>query len=212
MAAEKTPIERAAAATRDLEVGLDHALFECGYHHGYLERRSGRVAALQCAILQRLQRIAVERSPSAAIDAGSERIGIVGGQADECDDIAIPRIEHHRSAVEAQRPERILRRLLDVVVNRQPQLMAFDRVRFADRVELAAEAVDDDLSLAVNPRQQLVVRMLDSRVADDVAAPESREPFLLKLPFGDFANVAEGVGAKLPGRVVPARCLLHHDT
>ena len=68
--------------------------------------------------------------------------------------------------------ERILRRLLQVVVDRETQVMPLDGRRLADRLELPADAVHNDAPDAVGSHQQVVVGMLDAGMADDVAAPE----------------------------------------
>ena len=64
-----------------LKSGVMTPSCEPGGRDRNLERRSRRVAALQRAVLQRLQLVGVERRPGRAVDAAGERVRIVGRQA-----------------------------------------------------------------------------------------------------------------------------------
>ena len=91
--------------------------------------------------------------------------------------VAVVRVEHDRRAVElADGVEPVLDRPLHVVVDRQLQPLAFGRLHFLERPDLAADAVHDDPLGAVLAHQQRVVDLLDARLADDVAALEVGGP------------------------------------
>ena len=71
-------VEVGAAVAVHREVGRDDAFLERGRRDGHLERRPGRVPALDRAVLQRLERVGVERGPRRAVDARGERVRVVG--------------------------------------------------------------------------------------------------------------------------------------
>ena len=68
---------------------------------------------------------------------------------------------------------------------------ALERLAFADALDLAPDAIDDDSPFAVLPHEQAVVGLLDARLPDDGAAGEPLELPTGQLGVGDFAHVPE---------------------
>ncbi len=62
--------------------------------------------------------------------------------------------------------EAVLRRFLQVVVDRQLQPLAFGRRQFLALRDFASEAVDDHFARAVLAHQQVVVGLLDAGLPD----------------------------------------------
>jgi hypothetical protein len=83
VALEVAPIERGAAGAEHAVVRRDGAFFERSGRHDELERRSGRIGRLQCAVLKGLQLVGEQRRPAGRIDADGKLVGIVRGQTDE---------------------------------------------------------------------------------------------------------------------------------
>ena len=170
----------------------------------HLERRPGRIAALDRAVLERLQVVGVERRPRRAIDAGGERVGVVGRHAGERQHLAGLRVHDHRRAVEPRRLEPVLERLLQVVVDRQRDALAFVRRVLLERPDFAPDAVDDDAPGAVLAHQQRVVDLFDPRLPDDVAALQAVAVGHLRV--ADFADVAEQCAANASDSVRVGTC------
>src|SRR3954464_1012625 len=122
-AVELTTVKIRVARAEDGEFGGDDPLFEAGERDGHLERRAGRVAPLNGAILKRLLIVVDERVPHLAVDARGEVVRVVRPQAAETKNFAIPRIEHNgrarvRQPAVPRRLEAVLDGLLDVGVYR----------------------------------------------------------------------------------------------
>ena len=104
--------------------------------------------------------------------------------------------------------EAVLGGLLQVVVDRQLDAAALDRRHLVERADFAAHAVDDDALGAVLAHQQLVVDLLDARLADDVAA---RMIAVADLRVAGLADVAEQVRGQRVGRILARRHFLDED-
>ena len=124
------------------------------------------------------------------------------------------RIEHHGRPGVGQlrvvgRLERVLDRLLHVVVDRQLETPTLGGRLLVERAHLAAQAVDHHALGAVGAPQQGVVGLLEPRLADDVSRPERRIGGHHRVVH--LADVSEEVGGQLVGRILPRRHLFHHD-
>ena len=196
------------AGTEHLEVGRDDPFLEGGGGDGDLEGGPRRVEPLDGPVEQRAQPVGGERRVAGPVDAGRERVRIVGGKAGEGEDLAVVRIEHDGGAGVAERPERLLRRLLQVVVDREPHAAAGRRRHLLERADLAAEAVDDHPLGAVLAHQQVVVAALEARLPHHVSRLEARGGHL-RLAGG--ADVADQVRGQQVRGVPPRRHPLDDD-
>ena len=69
--------------------------------------------------------------------------------------------------------------------------MTFLGWHLVNRFNLATDAVDHDAACAVITHQELVVRLLDARLANDSAAPQPLVGGLAQLEMGNLAHMAE---------------------
>ncbi len=211
VALEIAAVEGLAAGAKEGGRGSDDAFLEAGQSDRHLERRSGRIAPLQRAVLQRLELVGVERVPGCARDAGGESVRVVGRTAGERQHLAVARIEDHCRAVERRGREAILGGLLHVGVDGQLHALPLGRLLFVPDVDLAPEAVDDHFLGAVLAHQVAVQRLLDAGVADDRARLGAAVLVGDELRFGDLADIAEHVRGQLARRVFPRRDRLIDD-
>ena len=201
------PKNEAPAATVHRVVRIDEAFLERRGRHHDLERGTGRVPPLDRAVLQRPQFVAVERHPRGAVDARGKVIGVVRRQADKRQHLAVAGIQDERRPVEAGVLEPVLRRLLEVVVDRELHTAPFHRGYFLQRANLPAHAVHDDQTLAVLTHEERVVDPLDPRLADDRADSHA----VADLRVVGLADVPEQVRRQLVGRILPHVHLLDDD-
>ncbi len=159
MAAEEPVEEPTSTATGDLEVGRDQPLFERGGRHDDLEGRARGVATLQGTILERSQRVGIQRAPGFGIDAQCEIVRVVGGQAHHRQHISRPRVEHDSRSRVAFIVEGLLRGPLEVVVERQLDLPPRVGWHLVNHLDLTTHAVDDHVSCAVLSHQEVVVAL-----------------------------------------------------
>ena len=168
-ALEVPAVERRAAGAVHPEVRRDDPFLERGGRHRDLEGRPGRVAALQRAVLQRLELVRDERGPGRAVDAGRERVRIVGRLADEREHFAVARIEHDGGAVVAEVLEAFFRGPLHVGVDRQLQPLPFLGIVLSALTSSISRPrlLTIDGLVAIGPHQPPVVGLLDAGLPDD---------------------------------------------
>src|SRR5262249_1588434 len=94
-ALEVAPVKIRVAGPMGVKIRRDHTLFKRRQRDGHLEGRSGRIAPLNGAIIQRTELVAVQRRPGGAVDACGKRIGIVGRKARKCENITVAWIENY---------------------------------------------------------------------------------------------------------------------
>src|SRR5215475_1336521 len=193
-ALEITTVEVGVTRAVHVEVGRDDAFLETSERYRHLERRSRRVAALDRAIVERTIAIGIERGPRLTVDPRSEGVRIVRGMAGEAEHAAGVGVEHDRRAVQADRVEPVLDRLLHVEIDRQLKPLPFGRRILFERSDLAADAVDHNAPRAVFAHEVRVVDLLQARLASDVAALQLA--VLAYLFVAHFADVAEQVGRR----------------
>src|SRR6185295_5510498 len=105
---ERTAVETGAADAMHLEVGGDDAFLERRGRDRHLERGSRRIAALDRAIVERTLLVGRQRRPGGAVDAGGERVRIVGRTAREPEHVAVGRVDDDGGAVESELIEPVL--------------------------------------------------------------------------------------------------------
>ncbi len=86
---------------------------------------------------------------------------------------------------------------LDVEVDGELEVLAWDGEFLAEVAEFFAVAVDDDVATAVGAAKECVVGRLDAGTADDVAGRvEGVAVVVGEHLLGDFADVADEVGGE----------------
>ena len=123
-------------------------------------------------MLQRPERVGVGRRPRGPVDPAGERVGVGRRHAREGQHLAVARIEDDGRPVEPGPLEAVFERFLNVFVDSQLEALAFRCGIFLERPEFTSDTVDDDNLRAVLAHQQVVVDLLDARLADHVAALE----------------------------------------
>ncbi len=199
--------ERCAPIARNLVIGRDESFLECRRRDDDLERRTGRIAPLQHAVLQWPKLVGVERRPRHPINPGGEGIRVVGRQAGIGQHLAIAWIHDQRGAVEAGVAKSVFRRFLQVVVDGQLDATSLRRRNLLDHPHLAAHAVDDNASRAIAAHQQRVIRLFNLMLTDDVALHDVRTD----LRLTGFAHVSEQVSGQRLRGILPRRYLFDHD-
>ena len=212
VATEEPSVHDPPAIAGDAEVGRHHPFLQRRDRHRHLEGRPRRVPPLQRAVVQRTKPVAVEPPPGLAVDAAGEYVRVVGGSADEGEDLARTGIQEHRRTVEPGVAERVLRRLLQIVVEGELNLPTLAGQPFVEHPDLPPDVVDDDPPRAVEAHQQSVVDALDAGLADDRAAAQVPELGRGQLGLADLADVPQDVSARLFGRIEPDGKLLHVDS
>ena len=163
-------------------------------------------------MIQRAVQVAVEPPPRLAVDAAGEDVRVVGGAADEGEDLARTGIQEHRRTVETGVAERLLRRFLQIVVEGELKLPALERQPLVEDPDLAADVVDDDPPRAVAAHEEPVVGAFEAGLADDRAAAQALELRRRQLRLADLADVPQDVRPHLAGRIEPDGKLLHVDS
>ena len=107
--------------------------------------------------------------------------------------------------------EALFGRALDVGVDGQLEHVAVARDLSPDLVNLAADAVDGDLLVAVGAHQVAVVRLLDARLADDGARIDAVVLGPRELLLAHLTDVSEQVRGHVAGGVPARRHLLGND-
>ena len=98
----------------------------------------------------------------------------------------------------------VLGQSLDVAVDRQDHVVAGDGILDAEVVvQDLALGVDLDLPASGDPVQDLFVRRLDARVADELARVIAGERLLLELRSRDGQHIPEQVRGERPVRIAP---------
>ena len=149
-----------------------------------LDGGARRISASQRPVEQRLVRRLVERLPARRVDAFDEEIGVVTGLGHEGQDVAGGGIDRDQRA--APITEGGFRDLLQLDVERQPQVVAGDRRRARKRAHRPACGIDFDFLDAGRAVQLAFVGQLDPDLADVVGALVVRR----LLPAGDALDIA----------------------
>src|SRR5687767_8416220 len=97
-ALERTAIKGAVPGTEDLGVWRDDAFLQPGNRHHYLERRTGRVRALNQTVLHGLVRISLKTGPLGTIEASCEHVRVVRRKTRQRQYFARLRVEEHAGA------------------------------------------------------------------------------------------------------------------
>ena len=153
----------------------------------------------------------VSAAQAPAIDAARKYVGVVGGQTGHREDLARLRIHERSRAVEAGAVKRVLDRFLQVVIDRQLHPLAFARFVLAERLNFAADAVDDDVAAAVRAHEVRVVDAFDAGLADDGAGLEVRVFGPVQLVFANLAHVSDHVCRETVVGILARGDLQHFD-
>ena len=147
-------------------------------------------------------RIGDELVPFRAVDLDGERIGIETGPRNHGQNLAVARVHGHNRAVAVA--QRQFGGALQVVVDRQLQVLARHRVLNAKVAHFAPVAVDHHFAAAVLPAQQLVVGLLHARLAHHVARLVVGKPRIVQVVLAHFAHVPDQVRGKAVARIQTA--------
>src|SRR5712675_296486 len=184
--------------------GRDFVL-EHGGGHDDFEDGTGRELRLNRTIQQRLTLVIVELLPFLIRDANREIIGIWSRMADHSQNLAAARIErYHRAIASAQR---LLRDLLQVVIDGELNLLARDSFLGRQVVHFFADAVHHHSPHAVRALQQIIILTLEAGFAHEVAGPEASVAGF-DLLLADFAHVPARVRHE-SARQIPSP--VHHQ-
>ncbi len=166
---ESTPVEDRAAAAVHVQV-LGNTFLQSGHGHDDLEHRARRQLRLNGFVQQGVVRIVGQLVPFVARDAHGKIVGIKRWPANHGQHFAVARVHGHDGAVLSF--QRLLRRFLEVDINRQLELLPgySGDVRVLGSSHFFAFAVDQHLARAVAAFEQVVILRFHSTFADDVAA------------------------------------------
>lgn len=179
---------------------------QTGERHQRLDRRTGRILALQRAIEQRPIRRRAQGLVKRTADAIDEGIGVIGRLADEGQDRAGVRDQHHDCTTIIL--ERRYRSACQPRVQREMDVAARYRRRAFDHAQDAPLGVDLDFLIADPPVQDLFTGFLHAHLADMgggrvVGLLDGRE-----IRFTNAPDVADDMGEGVAQRIVttPPRC------
>src|SRR5579872_3296769 len=147
--------------------GCERVLFHARDRVDDLERRAGRVDALDDAILQWMVRIRHQLVPICSLDAAAEDIGIERRVARHREDVAVVGIERHQRAHLAL--HRLFRRLLHVEVQRQHDALARLVGDLLQHAQPASDRIDLDLLTTSLAAQERFPSALEAELPDLIA-------------------------------------------
>ena len=139
-------------------------------------------------------RVVDQLVPVGAVDADGKSIGIEAGPRHHGQDLAIARIHRHNRAVAVAK--RQLRGLLQIVVDRQLQVLPRNRVLDSQVANLPSVAVHNHFPRSVLPAQQRVVGLLHACLAHHIARLIVGKAWVVQVFFAHFAHVTNQVGSK----------------
>jgi hypothetical protein len=108
-------------------------------------------------------------------------------------------------------PEAIFGGLLEIRVDGELHAAAFLRGALIDQLDLPANAVDDDVLVAIGSHEQSVERLLDSGVSDNRPGLDPLILGVLQLRLGHLAHVSEQMRRHVRRWILPSRDVLKDD-
>src|SRR5438270_2615354 len=171
----------------------------CGGHD--FEHRPRRKLSLDGTIEQRLLPVLVETLPIVCRDTHGEIIWVQGRMAHHRQDFAGARVQ--RDGGSRARSQGLLGNLLQIVIDRQQNLLSGNGFLCGQAIDFFADTVHDHAPHAVGALKQVVVLALQTALSREVAGAESAVAYL-DLLFADFTDIARSMSKKSPRQVTPA--------
>ena len=176
-------------------------------HRDHLERRAGRIGALDGAIEQRVSPVHGEFLPAGERNAARELVGVEARPAHHGENRTVARI-HDNGGPVGDVGHRLLEGALGDEIDRERDIVAGlgqTRRPFAQRRDAPAHGVDDHELGAVLAAQHFLVLALDPGLANQVAEPVAGFQPLRQLLLIDLARVPQQLRTERAPRVAPDR-------
>ena len=181
---------------------LRNAFLKPGHRHQDLEGRAGRELRLDGLVHQRMVGIGDQLVPVGAVDLDGKFVGVEAGPRNHRQNLAVPRVHGNDRAVAVAQRE--FGGALQIVVDRELQILPRHGVLDAEVAHLASAAVDDHLSRAVLPAQQFVVGLFHACLAHHVARLIVGKARVVQIVLAHLAHVADQMRGKTVARIQPA--------
>jgi hypothetical protein len=180
VAVESVIAELKGAGAIDLLGAVDPGV-EQRHRHRWLDRRSGRVEALQCFVDERQVIVLAQHLPFVLANAVREIVGIEGRHRRHRQDVAVGHVDHHhRRRLVADPPRRIL---VQVGIDRQLHRIAAAVGLGLELLDQLAARGDLDPLPARLAAQRLLQRLLEPFLADLHARDQQQRVLVFLLIF-----------------------------
>jgi hypothetical protein len=181
-----------SAAVEQHGARRDQASLQGGRRGDQLERRAGRVEALDRSVGQR--GIVLLRGQRAVLPLGDrpgEDRGVEGGARSHCQHLAVLGVHHHEGPRQAEGAEGPLGVGLEVGVDGETDVVSRLGGPALQLARGSPEGIHLDPVDACPAPEEAVVLVFDPRLADQIPLLEAGIAWLLQLLRGHLANVAE---------------------
>ncbi len=180
---------------------LRHTLLQSCQRHDDFERRPRRQLRLDGLVQQRMVGVIEDGLPVSPGQPHGKLIWIERRPRHHRQDFAGMGIQRHHRADLAF--HRLLRRPLDVQIDRQPQVLPRLRILLAHHADLAPVRVHNHVPRSILPPQNLVVSLLHAALADHIARLIERKFGVVQIRLGHLTHIAQHVRRKAVARVQP---------